>query len=117
MDHRRPMRSSPVLFGRDELLALGRRRLGEARNGGGGLLFLAGEAGIGKTRLLDSLVREARSGGFGVHRAAVFSGDVELSGGLLLDLAHGLGQITRQIDVRHRCGSHCCVEPERERRR
>jgi DNA-binding CsgD family transcriptional regulator/tetratricopeptide (TPR) repeat protein len=86
------MRSSPVLFGRDELLALGRRRLEQARNGDGELLFLAGEAGIGKTRLLEALAREAAAEGSRVFGAAVFPGDLELSGGLLLDLGHQLGR-------------------------
>jgi DNA-binding CsgD family transcriptional regulator len=86
------MRSSPVLFGRDELLALGRRRLEQARGGRGQLLFLAGEAGIGKSRLLGALAREAGHEGMNMVAAAVFPGDLELSGGLLLDLAHELGR-------------------------
>ena len=45
--------TSPVLVGRDAFLALADRRLVEAAAGRGHLLLLAGEAGIGKTRLLD----------------------------------------------------------------
>lgn len=90
MDEGRPMRSSPILFGRAELLALGRRRLQQAHGGEGGLLLLAGEAGIGKTRLLDALAREAAQQGFHVLSAAAFPGDLELSGGVLLDLGHEL---------------------------
>ena len=45
----------PVLVGRDDLLALAERRLAEAADGRGHVLFLAGEAGIGKTRLLGSI--------------------------------------------------------------
>ncbi|PZS20698.1 MAG: hypothetical protein DLM57_00710 [Pseudonocardiales bacterium] len=87
-----PLRASPVLFGRDELLALGRRRLQQARDGTGELLFLAGEAGIGKTRLLNALVREALSEGYRVFDAEVSAGDVELSAGLFLDLGHQLSR-------------------------
>ena len=45
----------PVLVGRDELLALTDRRWHSAQEGSGQLLLLAGEAGIGKTRLLGDL--------------------------------------------------------------
>ena len=45
------MHSSPVLIGRADLLDLAGRRLAEAAGGAGAMLFLSGEAGIGKTRL------------------------------------------------------------------
>jgi chromosomal replication initiation ATPase DnaA len=47
------------LYGRDDLLSLGGRRLAAARNRTGGLLFLAGEAGIGKSRLLRAIEERA----------------------------------------------------------
>ncbi len=46
--------ASSVLVGRDEALTHAWRRLGEAASGAGQLLFVAGEAGIGKTRLLGA---------------------------------------------------------------
>lgn len=55
---------SPLLVGRDDLLALAERRIAEARAGRGGLLLLAGEAGIGKTRLRRSIMRQAHLAGF-----------------------------------------------------
>ena len=54
------------------------------------MLFVAGEAGIGKTRLLGSITRRAQASRFGVARAAAFPGDVQSLGGLLLDLASDL---------------------------
>jgi ATP/maltotriose-dependent transcriptional regulator MalT len=87
----RPLQS-PVLVGRDDLLALADRRLAAAAAGQGHLLFVAGEAGIGKTRLLAAIADAARRRSFGVVRAAAFPGDVEASGGLLLDLASDLRQ-------------------------
>jgi hypothetical protein len=87
----RPLQS-PVLVGRDDLLALADRRLAEAAAGRGHLLFVAGEAGIGKTRLLATVAEAASRRSFGVVRAAAFPGDVEASGGLLLDLASDLRQ-------------------------
>jgi DNA-binding CsgD family transcriptional regulator len=83
---------SPFLIGRDDFVALAGRRLGEAAAGAGQLLFVAGEAGIGKTRLLGSIARHAQASGFAVVRAAAFPGDVQSFAGLLLDLA---GDLTR----------------------
>ena len=81
---------SPVLVGRDSQLALLERRLAEAAAGAGQLLFVAGEAGIGKTRLLRSAAGHAQGRGFAVVRAAAFPGDVQSFAGLLLDLAGNL---------------------------
>ena len=82
---------SPVLVGRDDLLALAERRLGEVAGGRGQLLFVAGEAGIGKTRLL-TVTDAAGRRGFGAVRAAAFPGDTATSGGLLPELASNLRQ-------------------------
>ena len=81
---------SPVLVGRDAFLTQMESRLADAAAGAGCVLFVAGEAGIGKTRLLGSLRRRARASSFGVARAAAFPGDVQSLGGLLLDLASDL---------------------------
>jgi predicted ATPase len=81
---------SPVLVGRDYFLTLAKRRLAGAATGAGGLLFVAGEAGIGKTRLLGAIAGHAHASGFAVVRAAAFPGDVQSFAGLLLDLASGL---------------------------
>ncbi len=81
---------SPVLAGRDAFVTLIERRLADAAAGSGQLLFVAGEAGIGKTRLLGVIARQAQADGFAVARAAAFPGDVQSSAGLLLDLASDL---------------------------
>ncbi|HLK78134.1 MAG TPA: AAA family ATPase [Streptosporangiaceae bacterium] len=81
---------SPVLAGRDAFVTLIERRLAGAAAGSGQLLFVAGEAGIGKTRLLGVIARQAQAGGFAVARAAAFPGDVQSFAGLLLDLASDL---------------------------
>ncbi len=54
---------SPLLVGRDDLLVLADRRLSEAAAGRGQLLLLAGEAGIGKSRLLRAIHRKANNAG------------------------------------------------------
>ena len=81
---------SPVLVGRDAFLTLMESRLADAAAGAGRVLFVAGEAGIGKTRLLGSLTRRAQASSFALARAAAFPGDVQSLGGLLLDLASDL---------------------------
>ena len=81
---------SPVLVGRDDFLTLIEERLTDAAAGAGRLLFVAGEAGIGKTRLLGSIARHARASSFAVVRAAAFPGDGQSLAGLLLDLASDL---------------------------
>lgn len=55
---------SPVLVGRDDFLTLAERRLAETATGAGHLLFVAGEAGIGKTRLLGAIARPAHASNF-----------------------------------------------------
>ena len=86
----RGMIQSPVLVGRDTYLALVEARLAGAAAGAGQLLFVAGEAGIGKTRLLGSAARRAQASGFTVARGAAFPGDAQSLAGLLLDLASDL---------------------------
>jgi hypothetical protein len=81
---------SPVLVGRDSFLTQVDRRLADAAAGEGGLLFVAGEAGIGKTRLLSAVAQQADASGFAAVRAAAFPGDVQSLAGLPLDLASNL---------------------------
>ena len=54
------------------------------------MLFVAGEAGIRKTRSLARPPRRAQSSGFTVVRAAAFPDDMQSVAGLLLDLASSL---------------------------
>jgi hypothetical protein len=66
------VRVSPILVGRDELLALAERCLGSVGSGSGHLLFLSGEAGVGKTRLLREIAHRAAASGFMIIRAGPF---------------------------------------------
>jgi hypothetical protein len=59
----------PVLIGRDAETARLRSALAAARDGAGAVMFLTGEAGIGKSRLASELAAEARACG-----AAVLAG-------------------------------------------
>ena len=78
---------SPVLVGRGELLALADRRLAGAANGHGELLFFAGEAGIGKSRLLREVAVRAAAAGFAVIGAGASPGDAETAAGVLSELS------------------------------
>src|SRR5258705_9182003 len=55
---------SPLLVGRDPVLALIDRRTAEAKAGRGTLLLFAGEAGIGKSRVIEAAIRNAVGDGF-----------------------------------------------------
>jgi DNA-binding CsgD family transcriptional regulator len=99
------MVGSAVMVGRDDLVALADRRLAADT---GELLFLAGEAGIGKTRLLGEIVRRARGMGYTVLAAGAAPGDTEVAGGLLADIGAEMRRFPatadagRQLDVRLR---------------
>ena len=81
---------SPILVGRDDLLDLADRRLAEVRSGRGQMLFLAGEAGIGKTRLVNAIVGKAEALGFTVAGGDVGVRDLEVAGSLIFDLTHSM---------------------------
>jgi predicted ATPase len=51
----------PVVIGRDAETARLRSALAAAQGGAGGVMFLTGEAGIGKSRLTGELAAEARA--------------------------------------------------------
>ncbi|MGH8826779.1 MAG: ATP-binding protein, partial [Jiangellaceae bacterium] len=87
--------STHAMHGRDDLLALAERRLATARAGSGHLLLLAGEAGIGKTRLLHAIEELAEAQGCARWATGAFPQDVELSAGLLLDLGHAMSRSDR----------------------
>lgn len=80
-------RVSPVLVGRDDALQLGIRRWREAAAGRGELLLIAGESGIGKTRLLAEIVARAD-----VHspRAGAFPPERDTPGAVIDNLADEL---------------------------
>ncbi|MEO5918434.1 MAG: AAA family ATPase [Candidatus Limnocylindrales bacterium] len=80
----------PVLVGRDSSLAFADARLASAGLGEGGIVFLGGEAGVGKTRLLGSIERRAAARGFRNVRGGTYPGDIEVAGAVLLDLARAM---------------------------
>ncbi|MEI7743028.1 MAG: AAA family ATPase [Chloroflexota bacterium] len=84
---------SPILVGRDHLLDQAAHRIAEAAAGHGQLLLLAGEAGIGKSRLIAAIERKAVAAGFRASAGLVAPQDLDVPGASLLDLARTM---TRQ---------------------
>src|ERR1041384_997103 len=81
---------SPLLVGRDDLLALAERRIAEAADGHGGLVLLAGEAGVGKTRLLRAISQQARQARFKISEGALAPQDRQVPLASVGDLARSL---------------------------
>ena len=84
---------SPILVGRDDLLDQAERRVADAAGGRGQFLLLAGEAGIGKSRLMAAIERKAIAAGFRASAGFVAPQDRDVPGASLLDLARTM---TRQ---------------------
>jgi DNA-binding CsgD family transcriptional regulator/tetratricopeptide (TPR) repeat protein len=80
----------PIIVGRDDLLDLADRRLAEVATGRGQLLLLAGDAGVGKTRLLDAIRRKARANGFAQANGALAPQDQSVPSALIGDLARSI---------------------------
>lgn len=96
-------RGATIFVGREEQLALARRRWNASAEGQGHLLLVAGEAGIGKTRLLREFGRSVMNS----RRitTSVFPRDIETVGGLLVDLSAELarlGEVMTGTELRER---------------
>jgi DNA-binding CsgD family transcriptional regulator/tetratricopeptide (TPR) repeat protein len=81
--------SAPVLVGREEQQAVVDRLLAGARQGRSGALVVRGEAGIGKSSLLDHAIHAAHAaGGMQVVRGVGIESEAELAFGALHLLLH-----------------------------
>jgi DNA-binding CsgD family transcriptional regulator/tetratricopeptide (TPR) repeat protein len=78
---------SPLLVGRDPVLGQVTRRIEEAKASRGSLLILAGEAGIGKTRLIRAAMRQAAAAGFRMSKGNLAPQDLLVSLASIGDLA------------------------------
>jgi DNA-binding CsgD family transcriptional regulator/tetratricopeptide (TPR) repeat protein len=81
---------SPLLVGRDAVLGQMTRRIEEAKAGRGSMLLFAGEAGIGKTRLIRAALRQATAAGFRTSMGSLAPQD------LLVPLA-SIGDLARMM--------------------
>ncbi len=89
MDSIRPV-LCPILVGRDEVLALVDKIIGEATSGRGSTLFLSGQAGLGKTRLIRAAARKAEAAGFRVDGGAVLPPDHQVPLASIREMATGM---------------------------
>ena len=80
----------PILVGRDDLLELVDYLIAEAAQGRGRTLFLAGEAGLGKTRLLRAAIRKAEAAGFRVDGGSVAPQDHQVPLASIREMATGM---------------------------
>lgn len=87
-------RVSAPLVDRDDVLGLVGRRWDEAREGSGRFLLVSGEAGIGKSRLLDETL--ALLDGAPSLTTRAWPRDAEFPGAVLYDLARELRQRGRR---------------------
>ncbi len=84
---------SPILIGRDEVLELADARLADAAAGRGGFLLVAGEAGIGKSRLMSAIGRMAEGRGFRAAAGELAPQDRDVPAASLLDLARTMARL------------------------
>lgn len=91
MSTERPLtRVRAGLVGREDVLALATRRWAQAAAGSGHFLLIAGEAGIGKSRILDEIAD--RLAPVPVLTTRAWPRDSEYPGAVLFDLARALRQ-------------------------
>ena len=90
---------SPILVGRDDLLEQADRRIAAAAGGRGQFLLLAGEGGIGKSRLIASIERTAQAAGFETSAGLLAPQDRDVPAASLLDLARTMRRQPRFADL------------------
>src|SRR5579871_5635563 len=78
------------LIGRQHERDVLRDRLQRAAHGQGGAVVLAGEAGIGKSRVIEAATGDALAQGFRVLQCACFEPDVALPFAAVADLLRAL---------------------------
>jgi DNA-binding CsgD family transcriptional regulator len=80
----------PILVGRDDLLELFDQLTADVLSGRGRCVFLSGQAGIGKTRLIRAAVRKAQSAGLRVDGGSVAPQDVQVPLASIREMAVGM---------------------------
>ena len=80
----------PILVGRDDLLELFDRLIAEAASGRGNAVFLSGQAGLGKTRLIRAADRKAEAAGLRVDGGSVAPQDHQVPLASIREMAAGM---------------------------
>ncbi len=96
--------SRTPMVGRERELSSIERQLQAAREGSGSVLLLAGEAGIGKSRLVSEAQDQAVQAGFQILRGACFEPDRALPYGPIADLLRGFLQGHTPSEIVDLCG-------------
>ncbi|HEX7222196.1 MAG TPA: ATP-binding protein, partial [Candidatus Limnocylindrales bacterium] len=77
----------PIIVGRDDLLARAEDWIAGTLKGEGRTLLLAGQAGVGKTRLAQAIYRKAEAAGIRVEGGSVSPEDRHVPFSSILELA------------------------------
>jgi hypothetical protein len=80
----------PVIVGRDDILELLDHAITETVQGRGRTLFLSGQAGLGKTRLIRAGIRKAEAAGLRVDGGAVAPQDLQVPLASIREFTTGL---------------------------
>ena len=80
----------PIIVGRDELLELVDNLIAEAAQGRGHALFLSGQAGLGKTRLIRATIRKAMAAGLRVEGGGIAPQDREVPLASIREMANSM---------------------------
>src|SRR5207253_9393489 len=80
----------PVIVGRDEVLDLFDHVIAEVAAGHGRAVFLAGSAGLGKTRLVRALIRKAVAAEVRVDGGSVAPQDLDVPLQAVREMAIGM---------------------------
>jgi DNA-binding CsgD family transcriptional regulator/tetratricopeptide (TPR) repeat protein len=80
----------PIIVGRDDLLERLDRAVAETAQGRGNALFLAGQAGLGKTRLIRATARKAEAAGLRMDGGMVSPQDHQVPLASIRDMANGM---------------------------
>lgn len=91
----------PTLVGREGEVGAGLAVLERVRAGAGEVALIAGEAGVGKSRLLRALLDDARARGFFVLRGSSFEADTPIPYAPLLDLVRMFSESASPALVAH----------------
>jgi DNA-binding CsgD family transcriptional regulator/tetratricopeptide (TPR) repeat protein len=84
----------PVIVGRDDVLELLDEAVAEAASRQGRALFLSGQAGLGKTRLVRATIRKAEAAGMRVDGGSVAPQDLQVPLSSIREFATGIRRST-----------------------
>jgi DNA-binding CsgD family transcriptional regulator len=80
----------PLILGRDDLLVQMDELIAETQRGRGHTLFLSGQAGLGKTRVLRATIRKAEAAGLRVDGGSVAPQDLQVPLASIREMATGM---------------------------